>query len=343
MTRSNASPSGPSRPAAGRRRLLRSLSLAVGVLAVTVLLVGSGPAPAVAAPAASAAPAPAAPAETFTLDMYPISEAATRGHKVYERNCVGCHGVEGRGDGEAARFLSPIPRNFQKGRFKFRSTPSGELPTEADLLHVVACGLAGSSMPAFPLMPEPEKKDVVAWVRHLAEYGLVRDEIAYIMDDEEITLAAARERLPEIRAEVLADAYEEVWPVAVPPDPGTSPALVEHGRELYAKQCVACHGASGRGDGTASYHLRDWKDSEIRPRDFTTGVFRAGSTPADLFLRMRTGLNGTPMPAVSGSDDDLWAITHYILSLKDPDAARGAAHPTSCTAHAQQSAQGAGQ
>ena len=58
------------------------------------------------------------------------------------------------------------------------------------------------------------------------------------------------------------------------------------------------------------------------PRDFTTGVFRAGSSPEDVFLRLRTGLNGTPMPAVSGSDEDLWDLTHFILSLESDDAGR---------------------
>jgi mono/diheme cytochrome c family protein len=189
-------------------------------------------------------------------------------------------------------------------------------------------------MPGFPLMPEPEKRDVVAFVRHLAEFGAVRREIEYVMDDETLTLQQVLdERLDALVAEVRADAAELLWPVTVPPDPGSSPALVERGRVLYVAQCVACHGAGGRGDGTSSYHLRDWQDAEIRPRDFTTGVFRAGSAPTDLFLRMRTGLNGTPMPAVSGSDDDLWALVHFILSLKDPAAARGAVHPTSCEAH----------
>lgn len=303
---------------------------------MAVIAVFTASKPPLAAPAGAgnvAAPA----AEVLTLDRLPLTQAARRGRVVYDNNCVGCHGPEGRGDGAAAAFLSPLPRNFQRGKFKFRSTPSGELPTEADLLHVVGCGLPGSAMPGFPLMPEPEKKDVVAWVRHLAEFGLVQKEVAYVMQDEGLSLQQVLDkRLPAILHEVLADAYEEVWPVAVPQDPGSSPALVEKGRKLYEAQCVACHGAGGRGDGSSSYHLRDWQDAEILPRDFTTGVFRAGSAPIDLFLRMRTGLNGTPMPAVSGSDEDLWALVHFILSLKDAQAARGAVHPTSCEAHVQQ-------
>lgn len=305
------------------------LVLLGGAAAVAVFTASRPPAMAAAAPANAAAPA----AEVFTLDLYPAGPAAQRGRRVYEQNCAGCHGPEGRGDGPAADWLSPRPRNFQKARFKFRSTPSGELPTDADLLHVVTCGLLGSAMPGFPLMPDPDKRDVVAFVRHLAEYGLVKKEVEYVMEDEELTLAQVLDgRLEEVQAEALADAYEAVWPVAVPQDPGGSPALVERGRKLYEAQCVACHGAGGRGDGSSSYHLRDWENAEILPRDFTTGVFRAGSTPTDLFLRLRTGLNGTPMPAVAGSDEDLWALVHFIFSLKDEAAARNAVHPTSCAA-----------
>ena len=32
-----------------------------------------------------------------------------RGRVVYERNCVGCHGPEGRGDGPASALLDPLP------------------------------------------------------------------------------------------------------------------------------------------------------------------------------------------------------------------------------------------
>ena len=39
--------------------------------------------------------------------------------------------------GEAAVFLSPKPRNFQKGKFKFRSTPPGQLPLQEDLMKTI--------------------------------------------------------------------------------------------------------------------------------------------------------------------------------------------------------------
>ncbi|HZL98986.1 MAG TPA: c-type cytochrome [Planctomycetota bacterium] len=307
------------------------------ILLVAVLLVGGGAAwSARVGPAGNVPPRgadeSAGDGATLALADWPLDAGAGRGQAVYERWCIGCHGREGRGDGEAAAFLDPLPRDFQSAAFKFRSTPSGELPRLDDIMHVVRCGLRGSSMPSFPLLPQEQLRDVAAYVLSLAEFGLLRREVEYVLDDEGLTLQqllADRERLAALRAEVLADAYESVWPVAMPPRPPDDAASRARGAELYVQQCVACHGSTGLGDGRSSFHLRDSRDAVIRPRDFTTGIFRAGSRPEDLFLRLRTGLNGTPMPAIAGSDEELWHLTHYILSLKDPGhPARP--HPTAC-------------
>src|SRR6266446_4755179 len=56
-----------------------------------------------------------------------------RGKIVYNRYCLSCHGVLGNGEGEFAEWISPKPRDYRQGTFKWRSTPSGSLPTDADL------------------------------------------------------------------------------------------------------------------------------------------------------------------------------------------------------------------
>ena len=55
-------------------------------------------------------------------------------------------------------------------------------------------------------------------------------------------------------------------------------------------------------------------------------------SPENLLVIATGPLNGTPMPSVYGSDEDLWDITHYILSLIDVSKT-GVVHPTSCDAH----------
>jgi cytochrome c oxidase cbb3-type subunit 2 len=257
---------------------------------------------------------------TLTLADWPADPAAVRGRVVYEKWCIGCHGDEGRGDGDAARWLNPLPRNFQSGQFKFRSTPSGQLPTADDLLHTITCGLAGSSMPGFPLVPLTDRKDVVAYVQHIAGFGLAKREVDYLIDEEGMSLdEVIAESLPELREEIRAK-IAGVQKIPVPVAPPVTDELIAKGKEIFDVQCAACHGATGRGDGSSSYTLRDYKDSEIRPRDFTTGVFRAGSSPEVLYLRLRSGLAGTPMPAIPGADEEIWAQVYYMMSMRDPDA-----------------------
>jgi mono/diheme cytochrome c family protein len=306
--------------------------IALALLGVGALMVGG------ASPAASP-PVLAQVADTgYPLEAWPMDDAALRGRNVYETYCIGCHGETGLGDGPAADLLDPRPRNFQAGFFKFRTTPSGELPVVADIVHVINCGLQGSAMRSFPLMPLREKQDVAAYVLALADFGVVKRDVDYELDGEPFS-SMDPEDFEEIRFDAMEGAHEDVWPVSIEAAPWNDEDSVERGRVLYEAQCVACHGATGVGDGSSSFSLRDWKDTEVRPRDFTSGIFRAGSTPKDLFLRLRTGLNGTPMPSVYGSDEELWDITHFIMSLQDPEALHRP-HPAGCDAHAAATAAG---
>lgn len=261
-------------------------------------------------------------AEELRLDQWPMSTTAVRGRKVYQRHCLGCHGEEGRGDGAAAAYLNPRPRNFQYGAFKFRTTPTGKLPKAEDILRTITCGLPGSSMPSFNLLPEPDRRDVADYVLHVATFRDGKGEVADAISREGLKLAdiVSGPRLTEIKAMVWKDKILDVSPVAVPPSPKVTPELIAKGKTRYMAECNRCHGDSGRGDGQSSKSLRDWQDEQILARDFTTGVFRAGSRPEDLFIRMRTGLNGTPMPSIPGTDEEIWALAHFIMSLKDPNA-----------------------
>src|SRR5215470_12989346 len=62
----------------------------------------------------------------------PDPARARRGAIVFDRFCVSCHGVHGDGRGYSSPYLDPAPRDFTRGIFKWRSTPSDSLPTDAD-------------------------------------------------------------------------------------------------------------------------------------------------------------------------------------------------------------------
>jgi len=118
---------------------------------------------------------------------------------------------------------------------------------------------------------------------------------------------------------------------------------IERGRRLYlgqggaggkpgAVKCSDCHGLSGRGDGpntelfwkiTGSQPeqtydhpgLHDDWGHVIQPRNLTRGVYRFGRKPIDLYRRINQGIRGTPMPKADLSDQELWDLVNYVMSL----------------------------
>src|SRR2546422_6916530 len=68
----------------------------------------------------------------FPVSRLPAQDT-TKGKVVYEKWCAGCHGDTGAGDGPAAAYMLPRPRNFTGAVYKIRTTASGQLPTDADL------------------------------------------------------------------------------------------------------------------------------------------------------------------------------------------------------------------
>ena len=77
------------------------------------------------------------------------AELVEQGKTIYFRRCSFCHGLLGDGNGPAADYLDPRPRDFTLGTFKFRTTQSGELPTDEDMFRTVSRGLSGTGMQAF--------------------------------------------------------------------------------------------------------------------------------------------------------------------------------------------------
>ena len=240
----------------------------------------------------------------------------------YERHCVGCHGSIGDGAGPAARHLEPRPRNFRKGVYKFTSTETGSRPLRSDLFGTITRGLYGSSMPNFRLVGEEHRHDLVEYVRYLS----IRGEFEQLMLDlswEEEEPADAEEVYEIVLDRWSTDGLRQVYPESSEPE--RTAETVAHGRALYMDvgqaNCVACHGETGRGDGpSAAAFLDDW-GYPILPRDFTAGVFRAGSTSADLYRSIATGINGTPMGAFGGSLEayDIWCMVHFVQQLAGAD------------------------
>src|SRR2546427_12994931 len=86
------------------------------------------------------------------LAAYPATrlpaEDSTAGKNVYVKWCAGCHGETGAGHGPAASTMLPRPRNFTGAVYKVRTTASGQLPTDADLIRPIDDGHPRSAVPA---------------------------------------------------------------------------------------------------------------------------------------------------------------------------------------------------
>ncbi|MBV8706956.1 MAG: cytochrome c [Acidobacteriaceae bacterium] len=96
------------------------------------------------------------------------------GGELYSRHCASCHGVNGRGGGEASEFCFPKPTDFSKGRYKLRSTPSGTLPSSADLQMTITRGVPGSAMPSFGFLNEEDRKILARFVLAFSAGGRAR-------------------------------------------------------------------------------------------------------------------------------------------------------------------------
>src|SRR5439155_41044 len=95
----------------------------------------------------------------------------TKGKAVYVKWCAGCHGDGGAGDGPAAAYMLPRPRNFTGGLYKIRTTASGQLPTDADLARAIDDGLPGSAMPGWRgRLSNAARRNGVAYIKACSSF-----------------------------------------------------------------------------------------------------------------------------------------------------------------------------
>lgn len=227
------------------------------------------------------APSPAQPEPDLGSE-----EQRARGAEVYAKYCSQCHGDDGAGDGIAAPYLRPPPRDFTSGKYKIRSTPTGYLPTDADLRRAIVDGLPGTGMPAFEALTERQVTDVMYYLKTLAP------------DFED------------------PQAYAE--PIEIPDPPGFSEDSLQVGFETYVQiGCARCHGEAGRGDGSSAVTMRDDWGNFIPPADLTMPWnFRGGGSREDIFRSISTGLFGTPMAGFADglTVEERWQIVDWIVA-----------------------------
>lgn len=247
-------------------------------------------------------------------------ERLKRGQQVYMKRCVQCHGVTGGGDGPAAEFLTPKPRDYRLGVFKFASTPYGSRPRRDDILRTVERGLIGTSMPGFKLLSRREIDDVVDYVLSLTHRGeleiYIANEAKSLGEIEDTTYEDA---IDTVRSRWRSARQKEILPFTRQPE--FTMAMVEQGKQAFlTKGCAKCHGEDGRGASTEVVNMDDWGHPS-RAADLTSGMLRGGSRPHDIYRRVAGGINGTRMPgndtALKDEPETLWNLVAYVLHVSN--------------------------
>jgi mono/diheme cytochrome c family protein len=217
-----------------------------------------------------------------------FAQAAINGEAVYLERCAFCHGENGDGNGPVARYLNPRPRDFTLGQFRFRTTPSGDLPLRDDVIAIVKSGVRGTAMPRWE----------------------------GVLNDAEI----------EAVVDYVTTSFVPFWGsydppvIEIPDPPRVTAAMIESGAEQFQDlQCWKCHGDQGRGNGQSAPTLTDETDRPIRPADLTKAWrYKGGSDLVSIYTRFSTGMDGSPMPSFYDvtSDEGRWALAAYVQSLQ---------------------------
>ncbi|MEE9614635.1 MAG: c-type cytochrome [Thermodesulfobacteriota bacterium] len=248
----------------------------------------------------------------FLLMLVPVYAGAAgnadNGRKVYDKRCWWCHGEDGAGEGPAAEYLVPPPRDFTSVMFKFKTTPFDEvMPSDDDLFGMVKGkgddkggtvhnsirnwrGMNDSSMPGWDdMLSDEEIWDVIAYIKGLAE--LEPPELGQLDFSSQVA---------------------------------SSEDSIAKGKEIFKDNCTECHGQLGKGDGTKK--LKDDAGYRTWPRNFTKAwSFRVNNDPRNIYARASIGIPGTQMPSFADpeskkklSDEERWHVANYVASLDEP-------------------------
>lgn len=251
------------------------------------------------------------------------------GRDVYARQCAGCHGTTGDGKGPAAAHLNPPPRDYRNGVFKFASTPRGSKPRREDLRRIVIYGAKGTSMPAFRFLPEEEREAVIDYVQTLSargelEINLIREATDELVEEDDFDPATVAAFVTDIDASWARADEELVRPLTV--NPAKTPETIRDGAVAFAEMyCVKCHNRDAAGSKSADVGVDTWGRIAF-PANLAMGMLHGGRRPEDIYRRIYSGINGTPMPAskdpntVTGEtaeerSERIWHLVHFITEV----------------------------
>ena len=271
-------------------------------------------------------------AVTGMKDEIQKRRANQKGEDLYHHRCAVCHGDEGMGDGPAADFMYPKPRDFSLALFKYKTSPGTMLPLDEDLFNTIKFGLTGTAMPAWDsLLSDEQISSLIPIIKSF--------DMTYAWAPEDADDEAFDDEGRYLNTDFIEVTEREPLSGQVP----LSPASVEKGKPIFEKVCGKCHGLEGRGNITSGKKLEDDWGDRLWPRDLTKPwtwriTHVAGNdekardeTIKNIYTRLSTGLPGTPMPAHRATEEgnadpiaaeDRWHAANYVYSLRNTSVPR---------------------
>ena len=194
-------------------------------------------------------------------------------------------------------------------------------------------------MPAFPWMSDADLEAVIDYVIYLSQRGEVEGYVAMMAEeydeDESIEFYEFLDGLDMVR-ERWVEAEENVV-LAATAEPAYTEESVIAGRKVFLSQgCSKCHGTNGKGqvewlnpefladqaalpEGEREQINYDAWNEPAPAADLTARMLHGGRRPIDIYRRIHTGINGTPMPSFSSifaeKPDEIWSLVHYVRHI----------------------------
>ncbi|MDA7640447.1 c-type cytochrome [Opitutaceae bacterium] len=215
------------------------------------------------------------PNQVLVNPLEPTKENLAMGRDIFYRMCVTCHGMDGKGQTDTARTLVTKPSDFTLGEFRYGQA-------DGNLFNVVQNGSPNGMVPYKDALEDDKIWQLVHYIRSFD---------------------------PIKSPEVSIDAE----PVLENPIEPSIPSIVR-GKQFYARFCVKCHGANGKGDTEMREFLK------TKPADLTDGTWTFGSRDGDLFKVIKEGTdNDMESFADRLVDERIWHVVNYLKSLGPKD------------------------
>ncbi len=218
-------------------------------------------------------------AQCHTEENFKSTPLVTQGRQLFfEKNCYGCHKIEGLSSGTLGPELSEVGKKFK-------------LDYLWESIVEPRANSATSFMPKFNLNDE-EVKALVVFLK--SRRGI---------NFSETSLDRYRASLNKGKSSQPLTATAESTPKA---EPALSGSLVASGERLINdRSCLACHKLGNR-------------DGGIAPDLSFEGLMKDEKWTMDHFLDPRSRVSDSIMPTFNFPNSEYQAMTAYLMSLKTP-------------------------